>query len=235
MRAAVSRSAPVCAIPTSNGPPMAGPASIRTRRASEKASGRLQTGKRRQLPAKDSGGLPQPERRTRSRRSYHQRRHLEWLELRHQEHGRPLAAQPGFSDDMSPAPTIGANVAVSYALTPGASLYLPGSFDRAFHSRGDKERHNFATSEIESFVSRKRGGVTAWTMLVWDSATTIKWTLWRYPISEKRAEAQSTSPACGGSLVIPEDASMRSSQDISLIMFCWILERQTLTCAKFAP
>lgn len=80
----------------------------------------------------------------------------------------------GFSDDMSPAPTIGANVAVSYALTPGASLYLPGSFDRAFHSRGDKERHNFATSEIESFVSRKRGGVTAWTMLVWDSATTIK-------------------------------------------------------------
>ncbi|PTD30864.1 outer membrane protease, partial [Sinorhizobium meliloti] len=32
----------------------------------------------------------------------------------------------------------------------------------------------FATSEIESFVSRKRGGVTAWTMLVWDSATTIK-------------------------------------------------------------
>lgn len=141
----------------------------------------------------------------------------------------------GFSDDMSPAPTIGANVAVSYALTPGASLYLPGSFDRAFHSRGDKERHNFATSEIESFVSRKRGGVTAWTMLVWDSATTIKWTLWRYPISEKRAEAQSTSPACGGSLVIPEDVSMRSSQDISLIMFCWILERQTLTCAKFAP
>ncbi|MGH0240647.1 hypothetical protein NKY70_25100 [Sinorhizobium meliloti] len=71
---------------------------------------------------------------------------------------------------MSPAPTIGASVAVSYALTPGASLYLPGSFDRAFHSRGDKERNNFATSEIESFVSRKRGGVTAGTMLVWDSA-----------------------------------------------------------------
>ncbi|WP_323130284.1 omptin family outer membrane protease [Sinorhizobium medicae] len=52
------------------------------------------------------------------------------------------------SDDMSPAPTIGANVAVSYALTPGASLYLSGSFERVFHSRGDTERHNFATGEI---------------------------------------------------------------------------------------
>ncbi len=35
--------------------------------------------------------------------------------------------------------------------------------------------------------------------------------------------------------MIPEDVFMRSSQDISLIMFCWILKRQTLTCAKFAP
>ncbi|MEX2746316.1 omptin family outer membrane protease [Rhizobium mongolense] len=52
-----------------------------------------------------------------------------------------------FRSDMSPAPTIGANVAVSYAVTPGASLYLSGSFDRVFHSRGDKERHDFATGE----------------------------------------------------------------------------------------
>ncbi|WP_457661107.1 omptin family outer membrane protease [Sinorhizobium medicae] len=44
----------------------------------------------------------------------------------------------GFSDDMSPAPTIGANVAVSYALTPGASLYLPGSFDRDFTAAGTR-------------------------------------------------------------------------------------------------
>ncbi|NEI52862.1 omptin family outer membrane protease [Rhizobium leguminosarum] len=52
-----------------------------------------------------------------------------------------------FWDDMSPAPAIGANVAVSYALTPTASLYLFSSFDRVFHSRGDKERHDFATGE----------------------------------------------------------------------------------------
>ncbi len=50
--------------------------------------------------------------------------------------------------DMSPAPTIGANVAVSYAVTPGASLYLSGSFDRVFHSRGDMEQNNFAEGEI---------------------------------------------------------------------------------------
>ncbi|MQV96755.1 omptin family outer membrane protease [Sinorhizobium medicae] len=41
------------------------------------------------------------------------------------------------SGDMSPAPTIGANVAVSYAVTPGASLYWSASFDRVFQSRGD--------------------------------------------------------------------------------------------------
>ncbi|WP_033056028.1 omptin family outer membrane protease [Sinorhizobium meliloti] len=54
-----------------------------------------------------------------------------------------------FSDDMSPAPTIGATVAVSYAVTPDASVYLSGAFDRVFHSRGVKERHDFATGEIE--------------------------------------------------------------------------------------
>ncbi|TVZ74857.1 omptin family outer membrane protease [Rhizobium mongolense] len=52
-----------------------------------------------------------------------------------------------FWDDMSPAPTIGANVAVSYAVTPAASLYLSGSFERVFHSRGDWKRHDFATGE----------------------------------------------------------------------------------------
>ncbi|MQX80350.1 omptin family outer membrane protease, partial [Sinorhizobium medicae] len=52
-----------------------------------------------------------------------------------------------FSNDMTPAPTIGANVAVSYAVTPGASLYLSGSFDWIFHSRADKEGHKFEIGE----------------------------------------------------------------------------------------
>ncbi|MFA1628089.1 omptin family outer membrane protease [Rhizobium mongolense] len=42
-----------------------------------------------------------------------------------------------FRSDMSPAPTIGANVAVSYAVTPAASLYLSGSFERVFQMRGN--------------------------------------------------------------------------------------------------
>ncbi|WP_209647301.1 omptin family outer membrane protease [Sinorhizobium mexicanum] len=46
---------------------------------------------------------------------------------------------PALSDDMDPAPAIGATVAVNYALTPGASLYLSGSFERVFHNRGKME------------------------------------------------------------------------------------------------
>ncbi len=38
---------------------MAGPGIYSNEEGFRKASGRLQTGKRRQLPAKDSGGLPQ--------------------------------------------------------------------------------------------------------------------------------------------------------------------------------
>ncbi|MHC2296129.1 omptin family outer membrane protease, partial [Rhizobium mongolense] len=63
-----------------------------------------------------------------------------------------------FWEDMSPAPTIGANVAVSYAVTPGASLYLSGSFDRVFHSRGDTERHYFATGE--NYFDKDSAGAT---------------------------------------------------------------------------
>lgn len=44
-----------------------------------------------------------------------------------------------YHDDMDPAPTIGATVAVNYALTPGASLYLSGSFERVFHKPGDMQ------------------------------------------------------------------------------------------------
>ncbi|WP_379937273.1 omptin family outer membrane protease [Sinorhizobium sp. P24N7] len=46
---------------------------------------------------------------------------------------------PALSDDMDPAPAIGASVAVNYALTPGASLYLSGSFERVFHNCGKME------------------------------------------------------------------------------------------------
>ncbi|WP_260684811.1 omptin family outer membrane protease [Rhizobium laguerreae] len=41
-----------------------------------------------------------------------------------------------FHDDINPAPTIGATVALNYAMTPAASLYLSASFERVFNSRG---------------------------------------------------------------------------------------------------
>ncbi|WP_246826454.1 MULTISPECIES: omptin family outer membrane protease [Rhizobium] len=41
-----------------------------------------------------------------------------------------------FHDDINPAPTIGATVALDYAMTPAASLYLSASFERVFNSRG---------------------------------------------------------------------------------------------------
>ncbi|MDX8522028.1 omptin family outer membrane protease [Mesorhizobium dulcispinae] len=41
--------------------------------------------------------------------------------------------------DLYTAPTMGADIAVSYAVTPCTSLYLRGSFDRVFHTRGDEE------------------------------------------------------------------------------------------------
>ncbi|WP_244560035.1 omptin family outer membrane protease [Ensifer aridi] len=44
-----------------------------------------------------------------------------------------------YHNDMDPAPTIGATVAVNYALTPSASLYLSGSFERVFHKPGDMQ------------------------------------------------------------------------------------------------
>lgn len=44
-----------------------------------------------------------------------------------------------FHEDMDPAPAIGAIVALNYALTPGASLYLSGSFERVFNQRGDMQ------------------------------------------------------------------------------------------------
>ncbi|MBB4189592.1 omptin [Sinorhizobium terangae] len=47
-----------------------------------------------------------------------------------------------FHEDMDPAPMIGATVAVNYALTPDASVYLSGSFERVFHKRGDMQINN---------------------------------------------------------------------------------------------
>lgn len=41
--------------------------------------------------------------------------------------------------DMDPASTIGATVAFDYAMTPAASLYLSGSFEQVFNSRGDMQ------------------------------------------------------------------------------------------------
>ncbi|RAZ73057.1 outer membrane protease [Mesorhizobium atlanticum] len=43
--------------------------------------------------------------------------------------------------DLYTAPTMGADVAVSYAVTPSASLYLRGSFDRVFQTRGDERSY----------------------------------------------------------------------------------------------
>ncbi|MDH6206800.1 outer membrane protease [Rhizobium leguminosarum] len=44
-----------------------------------------------------------------------------------------------FHDDIDPAPTIGATVALDYAMTPAASLYLSGSFEQVFNSRGETQ------------------------------------------------------------------------------------------------
>ncbi|WP_260690306.1 omptin family outer membrane protease [Rhizobium leguminosarum] len=47
-----------------------------------------------------------------------------------------------FHDDIDPAPTIGATVALDYAMTPAASLYLSGSFEQVFNSRGKTQRED---------------------------------------------------------------------------------------------
>ncbi|WP_261337678.1 omptin family outer membrane protease [Rhizobium leguminosarum] len=47
-----------------------------------------------------------------------------------------------FHDDIDPAPTIGATVALDYAMTPAASLYLSGLFERVFNSRGGTQEED---------------------------------------------------------------------------------------------
>ncbi|WP_245457656.1 omptin family outer membrane protease [Rhizobium leguminosarum] len=47
-----------------------------------------------------------------------------------------------FHEDINPAPTIGATVALDYAMTPAASLYLSGSFEQVFNSRGDMQEED---------------------------------------------------------------------------------------------
>ncbi|MGO6944742.1 omptin family outer membrane protease [Rhizobium johnstonii] len=47
-----------------------------------------------------------------------------------------------FHDDIDPAPTIGATVALDYAMTPAASLYLSGSFEQVFNSRGETQEED---------------------------------------------------------------------------------------------
>ncbi|RUU13745.1 omptin family outer membrane protease [Mesorhizobium sp. USDA-HM6] len=54
-----------------------------------------------------------------------------------------------FYDDLYTAPTMGADIAVSYAVTPCASLYLRGSFDRVFHTRGDERSFDTAKGQFE--------------------------------------------------------------------------------------
>ncbi|WP_246722858.1 omptin family outer membrane protease [Rhizobium ruizarguesonis] len=44
-----------------------------------------------------------------------------------------------YHEAIDPAPTIGATVALDYAMTPAASLYLSGSFERVFNSRGEMQ------------------------------------------------------------------------------------------------
>ncbi|SEI19967.1 outer membrane protease [Rhizobium tibeticum] len=58
---------------------------------------------------------------------------------------------------MSPAPTIGANVAVSYAVTPGASLYLSGSFERIFQKRGNMLTDDTAKGTRSPWVQDEAG------------------------------------------------------------------------------
>ncbi|QPB24857.1 omptin family outer membrane protease (plasmid) [Rhizobium sp. 007] len=56
-----------------------------------------------------------------------------------------------YHDYMDPAPAIGATVAVNYALTPATSLYLSGSFDRVFGSRGDTKKYDGKTRKNEFY------------------------------------------------------------------------------------
>ncbi|WP_245007032.1 omptin family outer membrane protease [Rhizobium laguerreae] len=44
-----------------------------------------------------------------------------------------------FHDDINPAPTLSATVALDYAMTPAISLDLSGSFQRVFNSRGETQ------------------------------------------------------------------------------------------------
>ncbi|MCZ4093569.1 omptin family outer membrane protease [Sinorhizobium psoraleae] len=62
-----------------------------------------------------------------------------------------------YHEDMHPAPTIGATVAVNYALTPGASLYLSGSFERVFHKRGDVQIEDTAKGTRFSWTKDEGG------------------------------------------------------------------------------
>ncbi|MBY3225597.1 omptin family outer membrane protease [Rhizobium laguerreae] len=58
-----------------------------------------------------------------------------------------------FHDDIDPAPTIGATVALDYAVTPTASLHLSGSFQRVFNSRGETQEED--TEEGTRFAWQK--------------------------------------------------------------------------------
>ncbi|WP_432443488.1 omptin family outer membrane protease [Rhizobium laguerreae] len=49
----------------------------------------------------------------------------------------PFHAWCRFHDHMNLAPTLGATVAFDYAMTPATLLYLSGSFQRVFYSRGE--------------------------------------------------------------------------------------------------
>ncbi|KUM26954.1 hypothetical protein AU467_18425 [Mesorhizobium loti] len=51
-------------------------------------------------------------------------------------------------DDLYSAPAMGADVAVSCAVTPSASLYLRGSFDRVFQTRGDERSYATVPGEF---------------------------------------------------------------------------------------
>ncbi|WP_245458321.1 omptin family outer membrane protease [Rhizobium leguminosarum] len=56
-----------------------------------------------------------------------------------------------FDEDINPAPTIGATVALDYAMTPAASLHLSGSFQQVFNSHGEMQ-----------FEDTKEGTRSAW-------------------------------------------------------------------------
>ncbi|MBP2444290.1 omptin family outer membrane protease [Rhizobium leguminosarum] len=51
-----------------------------------------------------------------------------------------------YHDDIDPAPTLSATVALDYAMTPAASLYLSGSFERVFNSRGETQQDDTSWS-----------------------------------------------------------------------------------------